>query len=374
MKKSQKKLLIFEIVIMLVILLSSFVSSILSNYVKILMLIIISILFKQLFGFERDRNRYSKPVCIEIIIYMLIYFLSYYLFGILITFVKTQNYLNYSGLIDVIIPTILIIVIKEILRYMILRKSEGSKILIVNSCLFFIIFDLMSYFNNIDLSSSYSIFIFISIILLPIISENVFCTYLSYKSGIKPGILYLLIKKMYIFFVPIVPNPNEYLYSIIELLIPMISLLFIHKYFKNLSDETIPRDYNKKRIGTLIFPSILVIFLVYITSGYFYYHAIVIASGSMTPNIRKGDVVVIEKIKDKKNIEIGEVLAYKSNNIIVVHRIVKKIRVDGQVYYYTKGDANNLVDNYKIEENQIIGIVNIKIPYIGYPNIWLKEL
>ena len=154
----------------------------------------------------------------------------------------------------------------------------------------------------------------------------------------------------------------------------MIYLYLIYKFYKKEKDEQIVQENNKKRMINLIIPSLIVVFLVYITSGYFHYHAIVIASGSMTPNIQKGDVVIIEKVDNKKTIKEGQVLAYKYGNIIIVHRIVKKVQIDQDVYYYTKGDANNDVDNYKIEESQVIGVVNVKIPYIGYPTIWIKEL
>ena len=94
----------------------------------------------------------------------------------------------------------------------------------------------------------------------------------------------------------------------------------------------------------------------------------------MTPNINKGDVVVIEKTADFEHIDIGQVIAYKKGNIIVVHRLIKKIQVDGKYYFYTKGDANDDVDNYEITEDMMVGIVNIKIPIIGYPTVWVNSL
>ena len=35
--------------------------------------------------------------------------------------------------------------------------------------------------------------------------------------------------------------------------------------------------------------------------------------------------------------------------------------------YYTKGDANATEDNYKISEENVVGVVKVKIPLIGYP-------
>ena len=125
----------------------------------------------------------------------------------------------------------------------------------------------------------------------------------------------------------------------------------------------------------LVLPSFIIMVLVYFVSGYFHFYAIVVASGSMEESISKGDVVIIEKIDDNTDLlELNKVIAYNYNKKIVVHRLIKKIDVDGATIYYTKGDANNNIDNYKITKDMIIGIVNFKIPYIGYPTIWINEL
>lgn len=374
MKKGYLRLLIFELFLIIVFILSGFVSSILSGYIKVLSIIGMLILFKFLFGFEKDRHRYWKSICIEISICLLTYFLLYYLLGILIGFVKTGNYWTLNNIITVIIPLILTIVLKEILRYMMLIKSEGSKLLLVITTVFFIIFDIAGQINESIFITPYAFFCFIAVTVIPIISTNVFCSYTSYKAGYRPSIFYLLIKNLYVYIIPIVPNPNEYLYSIIELVVPMIFMFRIYKFFLKDRDDEVLREYHKKRIVPLIIPTVIVCVLVYFTSGYFYYHAIAIASGSMTPNINKGDVVVIEKNLDYNNLNIGQVIAYKKGNIVVVHRLIKKIEVDGKYYFYTKGDANDTEDNYEITEDMFIGIVNIKIPFIGYPTVWVNSL
>ena len=374
MKRGYKRLLVFETIIILLLILNSFVSSILTGYIKVLFLLGILIIFWKLFGFEKDRHRYWKSICIEILIFLLLYFILYYLSGLVLSFARTTNYYSVSGVFNVIIPLILTIVLKEILRYMMLTKSEGSKLLLVITTILFIIFDISVVLRIGNLKSSYETFMFIAITLLPTISSNILCSYMTYKSGYKPTILYLLITNLYSYLLPIIPNPNQYLYSVVQLIMPFILFYRIYSFYKKDRDEDILREYNKKRIGALILPSLVVLILVYFTSGYFYFHAIVIASGSMTPKILKGDVVVIEKVPNKKDIDVGEVIAYKYNKIIVVHRLVKKIKVDGEYIYYSKGDANNDIDNYKITEDMIIGVVNIKIPYIGYPTVWLNNL
>ena len=374
MKRGYKRLLIFELILIAIFLLNNFVSSILSGYTKVLFLIIALVIFKWQFGFEKDRNRYWKSICLEVIIFLLGYFLIYYLSGLIFSFYKSINFYTISSFINIIIPLVLITILKEILRYMILKKAEGSNLLIVLNCILFILLDLSNVFSFETFETGYSTFMFIAIYLLPYISRNILCTFISYKAGYKPAIIYTLVMELYIYLLPIIPNPNQYMYAIFQLIAPFILLYRLYIFYKVERDEYVERKKYKKRIISLMPCSIIIIILAYLTSGYFYHHAIVIGSGSMTPNIYKGDVVIVEKIKNKKDIKIGQVMAVKYNNVIVVHRLVKKIQVGNEYYYYTKGDANNDVDSYKITEDMIYGIVNTKIPYIGYPTVWLRNL
>ena len=152
-------------------------------------------------------------------------------------------------------------------------------------------------------------------------------------------------------------------------------MYYIYKFFKKKQDEEVLRRKQKSKAIALVLPTLLVVFLVYITSGYFHYHAIAVASGSMTPAILKGDVVIIEKTDGHfDDVKEGQVIAYKKDKIIVVHRLYKKIKVGNEYFFYSKGDANDFVDNYKITEEMMIGIVNVRVPFVGYPTVWLNNL
>ena len=376
MKRGKKRLFIFDIIIIIIfLLLNSFVSSILSGYISVALMALLLIIFKLFFGFEKDRHRYSKSICLEIIIFLMIYFILYYLSGLIFTFYKTINYYTLNSIFKILLPLIITIVLREILRYMMLCKAEGSKFNIITICIVFILFDLLNVFNIKSLNSNYTIFMFLAIYLLPSISKNILCSYTSYKTGYKPVILYCLIMELYIYLLPIIPNPNQYISSLLQLIVPFILLYRIYIFFKKEKDEDVIIKKYKHSILVLIPSLLFAFFLAYFTSGYFNYHAIVIGSGSMVPNINKGDVVVIErKIKNYDDIKIGQIMAVKHENIIVVHRLVKKIKSSDEMYYYTKGDANNDIDNFKITKKDIYGIVNTKIPYIGLPTVWLRDL
>ena len=133
------------------------------------------------------------------------------------------------------------------------------------------------------------------------------------------------------------------------------------------------RDYRKNRLIPLIIPVIIVCVLVYFSSGYFYYWAIAVATGSMKPVINKGDVVLIEKNNNYSKYKKGDIIAFRYSNVVIVHRIINIINDNGTIYFYTKGDANKEKDNFVVKENMIVGRVNSKIPFIGIPTVWLSE-
>jgi signal peptidase len=375
MKRGSKKLLIFEILIIIMLLLNNFVSSILRGYIEVIFIIGLLAIFYFIYGYTKDRHHLWKNVFLDIIIFLLIFFMLYYLLGILLSFAKVNNYYTVSGILNVLIPLILTIILKEIFRYMVVSKTFGDKLLLVITCILFICLDLVGKFNVGTFSGKYDTFIFIATVFLPIVSRNILCTYLSYNVGYKPTLLYVFVTSMYGYLLPIIPNPNQYIYSIIWLVLPMVLMYRLYKYFgKETHDIKIERDYHKHRFGTLIIPTVFIVILVYFVSGYFHYHAVVIASGSMEKVLSKGDVVIIEKIDDPTTIELKEIIAYRYNKIIVVHRLVKRIEVNGETIFYTKGDANQSMDDYKITMDMVIGTVNFKIPYIGYPTVWVNEL
>lgn len=373
MKKSQKKILIFQLILLLILLINSFVSNILGGYNLVILLIILNIVFYKYFGYEKPDLRYKKIILFEVMGFLIVFFSFYYLSGLLFGFAKTQNYYSYLGFRDFIIPITFTIILKETLRYMLLRKSDNNKLLIF-SIILFIFIDITNLIYVMDINDKYNIFLMVALSLMPSISLNIANTYVSMKVGYVPVILYSLVMKLYLYLIPIVPDPNEYIAAIIYFVLPILYGYRIYSFFKKRDDDFVDRDYNKPFTKYIILPIILMSIVIYLTSGYFKYYAVAIASGSMSPEIQKGDLVIIEKLGDNnKKIKIDDVLAYEYDGVLIVHRVVKIIENEKSNYYYTKGDANPEQDKYPVTDDMIIGKVSIKIPYIGLPTVWLNE-
>ena len=375
MKKSYLKLIIFDILLLVFLTLSSFILNILRNYFyTVLFLIGVLIIFRLLFGFEKDRHRFIKDITINILIIYLVSFILYYILGIFIGFVRTDNYWTFTGIKDLILPYITMIILKEFLRYQMVTKSEKSKILKVAILIIFIMIDISYNTNIMKISGKYNAFLYIALTLLPIISNNVACMYIVEKVGYKPNIFWLFVSNMYYIILPIVPNVGLYIESLIRFLFPMILIYNVYTFYLKRS-KNIPISYEKKHIYIDIpILAVFVFTLAYFISGYFRYYAIAVATGSMTPKINVGDVVIVDQHIKYQNLKVGEVIAYKYDNVTVVHRIVDIIVVGDDYYFYTKGDANNAKDNYIIYPKTIIGQVNFKLPYVGLPTVWLNDL
>lgn len=108
-------------------------------------------------------------------------------------------------------------------------------------------------------------------------------------------------------------------------------------------------------------------------SNQFYYGALVIATDSMTGELNRGDVAIFERYEDQLIIE-GQVIVFEQNHSMVVHRVADIKIINGNTRYYTKGDANEDLDAGFITDADIVGLVNVKVPYFGYPTLWMRGL
>lgn len=375
MKKSYIKLLIFNIVIFTILFLNSFIWSILNYYNMLLLTIILIVIFKLIFGTEKNRHRYDKEIVLNIIIIFLVFIICFYLLGLIIGFTKTNIIYGFNAFARMILPYILIVLLKEYLRYQSLVKAGKSKFLTIIICIMFIFWDITNQINIGLLDTGYKIYIFFTTILLPAISKNITSGYIAKRVGYIPNILWILLYELYSILLPIVPNSGIYIKSMIDFLYPLFIGYNVFYFFLR-KERKVPVGKGKKaEIISMPFCVIFISILVYFTSGFFKYYAITIGSGSMQPNINIGDIVIINQKYDISKLKTDDIIAYEYENKIVIHRLVKIEKVtEKDYYYYTKGDANNAIDNYVIHEDMIIGKVEQKLPYIGYPTIWLNEI
>ena len=212
---------------------------------------------------------------------------------------------------------------------------------------------------------------------MPAIFSNIAFSFITKKVGYKPVLFYCLIMELYDFVLPIVPDSSVYINTIIDIVLPSILCYTASSIFEKIQNAKVDTKTIKKKKPylALSLAGITVVIIVYFTSGLFNHWAIVIASNSMANSILKGDVVVIDKVNSHyEKIKEGNIIAYEYNDKIIVHRVVEVKKTNDKYYFKTKGDANINIDDVLITEDMVVGVVNVKIPYIGLPTVWLKNL
>lgn len=96
---------------------------------------------------------------------------------------------------------------------------------------------------------------------------------------------------------------------------------------------------------------------------------LVVKGESMTPILKNGDLIVIDR-ELKSKYEINDIVSYSIEGIIVTHEIIDIKEIGEEIRYYTKGVNNVNQDKYYITNDQIIGeYKGIRIPIIGYISI-----
>lgn len=101
----------------------------------------------------------------------------------------------------------------------------------------------------------------------------------------------------------------------------------------------------------------------------FGYHIYYIASGSMEPTIKTGEVIV-GKEEGIEDLEIEDIVTFYGTKgslagKIITHRIIDKYEEDGETYIVTKGDATGNIDE-AIPASDVISVYKFTIPLVGY--------
>lgn len=361
----------------LVLLINSFITKIFSRYSICAFIFIVLIISYLLLGMEKEKSRYNKDIILSLLIYIAIYYITTYLFGLFIGFNKNVYSSNIILILKNIVPIIIIIPLSELLRYIINSKIKDNYILLGLSIFVFTLIDTTITIQVSSFKNFYDTLKVIGLFILPSLSKNYLLTYLSIKVSYKPNLAYRYLMELPRYILPIVTSFGVYIESVIYISFPIIVFIIIYNDFKKREKKNIILSSKFKKNTKFIYyiVTIILITIVSLTSGYFKYQAIVIATGSMTPNINKGDMVVIEKVapKDAKKLKEGEVLAFKREDKIVVHRIYKIYTSGNEIFFKTKGDHNNAPDGYLTEAKEILGTVKFNIRYIGYPTVALYE-
>ena len=377
MKKGFNKILILEIILLIFLLFNSFVFKIANMYVISGIMLPFLILMIVLNGFEKDNYRYKKDVLLNIIIFLLMYYFITYFLGLFSGFVKSSYSLSFINIIKNTFPVIALILISELMRYVLFNKTKRNLPCLIIGCLLFVMVDVNTMVHIYDVKTALGITKMICLVVFPSITKNIFLTYLTMKVGYKNGIIYRLITEISTYLLPIFPDFGEYINVLLKTVLPIAIMARLNNMFNYYSVRKIKDSrYNSRKLILYSVITFALLTIVLLTSGLFTYQALTIGSGSMSPAIEKGDVIVLKSMKNEeaRKIKKGDVLVYNHDNKIIVHRVIKKSNNGKTISFKTKGDYNNTKDSWTVKQEDVIGIVKFRIRWVGMPTVALNEL
>lgn len=322
-------------------------------------------------GFEKKKSFLTKDIVMNIIIDILIYFLIIYIAGYFIGFVRNVYSIELKHIVRNIFPYFFMIIFQEITRYMIVSKCGKRSFGYVFTAIMFIIINSLFYIGNYDLNSFKDVLDFFAKVFIPSVFINITFSYIACKEGYLPGIIYRLVMELYVFILPIFPNFGSLIESISQV---VLTLVVLFQSIKLLDKEPKTIKRNSKFIsflGNTILIGFTIVFSL-LVSGITDFVMISIGSNSMAPVINKGDAVLYKKV-DSEEIKVGDVLVFRYDGKIIVHRVIDIEEHNKEKVYYTKGDNNEHEDGWQIKDNMIIGKCLFRIVYIGWPSVWIGE-
>lgn len=318
-----------------------------------------------------------QTVFIIILFYLIIYFISGLFFDYSISTLSHKPIYILKNLWTFFV----IIIFKEHVRFSLLNNNSKSKLFVALVILLFILVDINFLNFEKNFISGESIFKYVSTTIVPVIAQNLLFTFLSIKCGYESVLAYRLPIMFANILLPILPKLDWFVSSLFDLALCFITFMCInYLYTKKYLDrkERISKRNVRKQNPIRYIPFMLVLLLfVGFVAGFFKYMPLAIMSNSMANLINRGDIVIINKLKDeeKKELQVYDIIEYELDGSMIVHRIVD-IETDnsGNRIYTTKGDNNNTIDNKKVLEKDVKAKVKFKIPLIGYPIVWLNDL
>ena len=371
----------FKVIITLLIILALFVEILIipkffPDYASILNLVIWIIIAFISQNLENQHNNFKskKETLKTVFIIVSIYLVLYYASGLILGFAQNVYSNSLKNIIVNFIMYIAIIPFQEYTRSRITNNTRNKFVYILITIAL-----ILSSINYSSLSSYFSTgsvaFEYIAGTIYPLIIESILCTFLVKKGSYAVSLMFLLPLKCADIFVPIVPNMDWFIkVSYISALIIIVYYFANYEYkifVERFTRKEIKRDDPKKSIPSVVFVMVFTFFV----AGLLPLKPVALLSNSMSPNVKRGDVVIVKKLKHEelRNLCVGDVVEYKIDNISIVHRIVEIVKSsNGEYTFITKGDANESSD-IPVSEEQIKGIAKQYIPHIGYPSVWFSE-
>ena len=215
---------------------------------------------------------------------------------------------------------------------------------------------------------------FLNSTFLPLLAENLLASFLALLAGPLPAIAYRGMLQAFWWFCPILPDLPWMFKGLFGTALPIIGMVGLNIFYSAQTTRGKPRKQAKEGFPTgWIITTIVAVAIIWFSAGLFPFHPALVASGSMTPTMYAGDVVIIAKLSADV-IETGDIIQFRvPEGVTVMHRVVEIQETEGAKFFITKGDANDEPDAEPVIPENVVGKAVFTIPKIGWASIAVKQ-
>lgn len=317
---------------------------------------------------------HSKMVLLLIAVTGLLYVMLYYLSALDLGFTRTGYGLRGEVIIKFILPIAAIIVSSELIRFVLCaQRGRAGKVFAYFICL---VAEVLIRANLSGITSFSRFMDVVALALFPGILYNLLFNYLTVRYGFLPNIVYRALTVWIFYLIPYGSAISDGIVAMANLLLPLVIWLFVDSLYERKKRYALGRQNRFARALSMVLTAVTVAILIGVAmliSNHFTYGALVIATESMTGELNKGDIAIFEKYEDQF-LQEGQVIVFEKDDSVIVHRIVDIKIINEETRYYTQGDVNDNQDPGWRTDADIVGLVNLKLPILGMPTLWLRSL
>ena len=370
MYRDKKVLYLISFIIFAVLLISLFLPIKDSKTVTACLMIVMAAAARFFIKKRSSLSLNKKEVILLSAVLGVLFVIFIHMSGLYFGFYKNPYFITTERFLTTILPLTAIIIASESLRSTLLaQKNKLVSLLAFLSC---VLAEVLAFSTVAGITNFYKFMDLVGLTLFPAISANIYYHYVSRRYGAIPNIVFRLIITLYSYFFKTIPSMADSIFSMIKLIFPIVMLALVSAMFEKKKKIALKKGNKISALGTIL-ATVVIVSVVMLISCQFRFGAIVIATESMTGEINKGDMIIYEEYRDQ-TIQEGQVIVFLDGKSRIIHRVVKIERLGDETRYYTKGDANPTNDiGYRTDED-IVGLTDLKISYVGYPTLWLRQL
>lgn len=96
------------------------------------------------------------------------------------------------------------------------------------------------------------------------------------------------------------------------------------------------------------------------------WQGVLVLTGSMEPALDTGGVAFVDRVQPE-DVRTGDIITFTraDSSQRVTHRVIEVVATSAGPRYRTKGDANDIPDDWVVKPSQLVGKVRLALPELG---------